>query len=391
MLDQNEALIRQRALQIMPGSCAWFHQSGYVETRDDGTCVNLLTEHIYRVCLDSDDDDEVLLPVVGEVWVRAHKHVRGEGVDLEVMNHSRKKHQDIITVQRVGKDSVIGWDGSSPDIAKVKHCDLEEFNPKALHGWRHAAALSAIVDKVFFEDPSRRHNAFKVMCVCQREVPGFGAPGAKKTEIVIRDHEMEIRPLPSPAANGLTEKTFHSLCETVLEARMREQEAENAEDEMSPEAFGEMLNAMVNPPPKETVGGGAKDEGGAVRGPSLTDGDDKVVAGTVSSEEGDAEGESIFSAASQRTNEEAPEDEMVGWATVSYEKYGRPSARSPRPNRNRYARLWANRLDTRRTYRHKPISMDALATLRSHDGAPGTGTSRRQRIVSNKSNRKGRR
>ena len=88
------------------------------------------------------------------------------------------------------------------------------------------------------------------------------------------------------------------------------------------------------------------------------------------------------------------EMERDGWSTVSYQKYGRPSKRSQRPNRNRYARLWASRLDTRRTYVHKPISMDTLATLRTNGGSglkEYTGSSRQKRIVSNERSKQKRR
>ena len=126
-----------------------FHQSGILRKKDIGESVNLLSEHLNQVRIDFSNNDEVVLPIVGEVWVRAHKHTRGEKLGIDKIDHETLNRLDIITVQRVSKDSVIGWDGNAPDLPKVRHCDLEEFNPKAPHAWKHDLALSSIVDKVF--------------------------------------------------------------------------------------------------------------------------------------------------------------------------------------------------------------------------------------------------
>ena len=60
---------------------------------------------------------------------------------------------------------------------------------------------------------------------------------------------------------------------------------------------------------------------------------------------------------------------MEGTVGLQYlTKIWAPSKRSQRPNRNRYARLWAIAWIPEE-HMYKPISMDTLATLRTNGGS----------------------
>ena len=85
------------------------------------------------------------------------------------------------------------------------------------YAWKHDLALSSMGDRVFCETPRAQQHPLKVLCICPRTQPGCNG-----VETVIRDHNMMIRPLPSITENGLTDITFHSLCETLLDAKIKE-------------------------------------------------------------------------------------------------------------------------------------------------------------------------
>ena len=269
------------------------------------------------------------LPSVGEVWVRSNHHlaasteevvvdnnngsVPGMAVAIEGPTFSGHKHTDILTVQRVGHDSVVGWDGNYPKDAKLRHCPLAEFNPKSQNPWRLDLQLSSVIGCVYFgslpiNDP------YKCVCVCLQEIP---RSHPRRTAIVIRDHSMVVRPFPSSNKEIVVRR---SLAEAVQDDRLRRKVG-----------VGEV-----------EVAEGRKDE------------KEDLVTISDSEKNSDKMDKTDATRPASETIEVIIESnattERSGWVTTSYKKYGKISKRSPKPKHFRNRRLWEKRLDTRVIY-----------------------------------------
>ena len=338
----NESLIKERYHQKNVDSCKWFSQTSNFRLNKLGEKVDILAEHV-TMTTQAGSSDEIRLPAVGEVWVRKHKHEKGDTTDIF---EAEEIPQDIITIQRVEKDCVIGWDGNEPFVPKLKHCSLEEFSVKNPHAWHYDAALSGRVDKIFFQDPDNLSDPFKVVCICKKNISVPEINNSQKDKIVVRDHNMMIRELPDRNMNTLTGTMYRSLSEALLHAEGQRRSFDFSEPQSKTEEICQNIG--------EKISDSQASSSGPTGSPEEVDknSEDPV----------ESNGEINFS-----LGENKPEAAMVGWATVSYEKYGHPSMRSKQPNHSKYSRLWASRLDTRRTYRFKHVPLDALARLKSHD------------------------
>ena len=304
------------------------------------------------------------LPKVGEVWVRTDhtltSHEEGDSVNSNSVGKTSSKHfgnhSHILTVQRVGHDSVVGWDGNYAQEAKLRHCPLAEFNPKASHSWHLESTLSKVIGCVYF-DNSPTDDPFKVVCVCQQESPSTQSSQSKYT-IVVRDHALRVRSFPvaeNTAAQGginsvitrrsLSEamqdrqrmKTVKKQTETPVQingATIKGTPAEMPSAEKSPAATNTSLKAeAVRPASSTTV--------------------EEMIKEAANERENERTNETTTPQPITQVNMgviEEPDNPMVGWVTTSYVKYGKLSKRSPKPSRHKFRRLWETRLDARRTY-----------------------------------------
>ena len=153
----------------------------------------------------------------------------------------------MLTIQRVGKETVVGWDGNHPHHAKLRHVSLGEFNSTSPHPWMLAKEWSTVVGRVYFDDGKSKADVlatrpvggkdrtknqmtmvveeeeeevvmdpYKVVCVCQVQVEQ--ANGSFQNEIVIRDHAMKLRPLPTNETKSKL-PTRRSLSEAMQDRR----------------------------------------------------------------------------------------------------------------------------------------------------------------------------
>ena len=99
-------------------------------------------------------------------------------------------HAEMITIIRVGREDIVGWDGNSTEAGKKRHCMLEDFEAQSNIPWRREHRLSELIGEIFKCDDS--DEVFKAVYVFQRNKEDC----EDECEIVFRDHHFNVRNIP---------------------------------------------------------------------------------------------------------------------------------------------------------------------------------------------------
>jgi len=134
------------------------------------------------------------MPEVGDVWVRDHLQIRvtvdnaPSSIDGTAPPHF--EHAEMITIIRVGREDIIGWDGNSIEAGAKRHCILADFDTHSNIPWRKEQTLTDLVGQVL-ECPETK-DVFKAVYCFQRNKPGT----FDECQIVLRDQHFEVRQIP---------------------------------------------------------------------------------------------------------------------------------------------------------------------------------------------------
>ena len=206
-------------------------------SHDDEACARILankrhpkpTGLIHSASLRMDGKVDVSrrwrMPEVGDVWVRDHLQLRASetthkhGQDGSAPRHF--EHAEMITIIRVGREDIVGWDGNSVEPGRKRHCVLDDFDAHSNIPWRRESRLSNLIGQVF--ECENDGDIFKAVYCFQRNREG----AEDECEIVLRDHHFNVRKIPKNRTGHRSYSLFMLDKEREHERKLFRKLAEN--------------------------------------------------------------------------------------------------------------------------------------------------------------------